>query len=63
MTKVIKAKKTKTEKPVQSKKGFSVLKKELTGARRGRILYYSQYSLSQTSSIIFISGKNILLLI
>jgi len=30
MTKVIKAKKTKTEKPVQSKKGFSVLKKELT---------------------------------
>jgi len=30
MTKVIKAKKTKTEKPVQSKKGFFVLKKELT---------------------------------
>ena len=30
MTKAIKAKKTKTEKPVQVKKGFSVLKKELT---------------------------------
>src|SRR6185369_7532358 len=30
MAKAIKAKKTKIEKPVQSKKGFSVLKKELT---------------------------------
>ena len=30
MAKAIKAKKTKTEKPVQVKKGFSVLKKELT---------------------------------
>ena len=30
MAKAIKAKKAQTEKPVQSKKGFSVLKKELT---------------------------------